>query len=177
MGEKKGRFGIGVGSLSILMVFVILCLTSFAALSLVSANADRRLSQKTADAVAEYYILDRSGEETLAYLAGIFQEERDLALDEEDYWRRIETRITPWQEPDLPAHEVRLTFSQTGEREISYRVLQGESVRSLEVVLDVSSCYALGGSGIRRVAWQIVVTESQDENAMPNLWSGAAPNA
>lgn len=38
--SKKKQFGMNIGSASILLVFVILCLVSFAVLSIVSANAD-----------------------------------------------------------------------------------------------------------------------------------------
>ena len=41
---KKKKFSMNIGSASILLVFVILCLVSFAVLSIVSANADSKLS-------------------------------------------------------------------------------------------------------------------------------------
>ena len=37
--SRKKQFGMNIGSASILLVFVILCLVSFAVLSIVSANA------------------------------------------------------------------------------------------------------------------------------------------
>lgn len=40
------------------MVFVAVCLTTFASLSLVSAKADLKLSEKTAQAVQKYYQAD-----------------------------------------------------------------------------------------------------------------------
>ena len=43
MKKEKRSFGLSIGSSSILMVFVVLCLTTFATLSLVSANADYKL--------------------------------------------------------------------------------------------------------------------------------------
>ena len=45
--SKKKQFGMNIGSASILLVFVILCLVSFAVLSIVSANADSRLSTRS----------------------------------------------------------------------------------------------------------------------------------
>ena len=44
--SKKKQFGMNIGSASILLVFVILCLVSFAVLSIVSANADSKLSAR-----------------------------------------------------------------------------------------------------------------------------------
>ncbi len=54
----KRQWGIGVGAASILIIFVLLCLTTFATLSFVSARADLRLSQRAADTTAAYYEAD-----------------------------------------------------------------------------------------------------------------------
>lgn len=63
---KKGGAGINVGGSSILIIFVLLCLTTFATLSLVSANADYKMTFKTAEAANNYYAADAKGEEKLA---------------------------------------------------------------------------------------------------------------
>ena len=52
---KKKRFGVNIGTASILIVFVVVCLVSFAVLSLVSANADYKLTQKLAERETDYY--------------------------------------------------------------------------------------------------------------------------
>lgn len=57
-----------VGGGSLLVIFAVLCLTVFAMLSLSTAEAGTRISQKSADAVSEYYELDARAEETLARL-------------------------------------------------------------------------------------------------------------
>ena len=53
--SKKKQFGMNIGSASILLVFVILCLVSFAVLSIVSANADSRLSTRVLERTTAYY--------------------------------------------------------------------------------------------------------------------------
>nr|WP_122012959.1 hypothetical protein [Maliibacterium massiliense] len=73
--------GIGVGSVSILAIFVVLCLTAFAALSLVSARADVKLARKSADAGAAYYAAEAQAETRLAALLA----EMDAAPD----WRGV----------------------------------------------------------------------------------------
>ena len=65
MKEKQIGFGIGAGGLSILAIFVVLCLATLAALSLVSARADRNLAEKNAQASVEYYQADARAEEIL----------------------------------------------------------------------------------------------------------------
>jgi hypothetical protein len=51
----KRDFQFGVGGSSILMIFVILCLTTFGILSFVTANADYKISNKNAETVQNYY--------------------------------------------------------------------------------------------------------------------------
>lgn len=53
--KQKDSFHPNIGTSSILMIFVVLCLTTFGILSLVTANADKKISAKNADTVANYY--------------------------------------------------------------------------------------------------------------------------
>lgn len=66
MNGKQGGFGIGIGGISILAVFVVLCLTTLATLSFVTAQADLRLAEKTAAAQQQYYAADAQAEHILA---------------------------------------------------------------------------------------------------------------
>jgi hypothetical protein len=43
--SKKKQFGMNIGSASILLVFVILCLVSFAVLSIVSSSANLHVNR------------------------------------------------------------------------------------------------------------------------------------
>ncbi len=52
---KNKRFGVNVGSSSILIIFVIVCLVCFAALSIVSANSDYKMTKKMAERERNYY--------------------------------------------------------------------------------------------------------------------------
>ena len=62
MGETRQKIGINVGSASIVMVFAVLCLTIFSVLSFVTANHERKLAEKTAEAVQQYYQADWKAE-------------------------------------------------------------------------------------------------------------------
>lgn len=64
--KKKFNPGMNVGSSSILVTFVLLCLVTFAALSFVSARADRNLTMQTADRISSYYAADTNAEIMLA---------------------------------------------------------------------------------------------------------------
>lgn len=64
--QKKSSAGLNVGSSSILLIFVILCLVSFATLSIISANADSRLTRKVLNRTTAYYDACNKAEEALA---------------------------------------------------------------------------------------------------------------
>ncbi len=59
-----------VGSSSILVTFVLLCLVTFAALSFVSANSDHNLAVKTGERIQAYYSGDSAAEINLANIDG-----------------------------------------------------------------------------------------------------------
>jgi hypothetical protein len=64
--NRKFKMGIGLGGPSIIMIFVVLCMTTLSALSLMTANADWKLSKKAAGSTEEYYAADSKAEEILA---------------------------------------------------------------------------------------------------------------
>jgi hypothetical protein len=59
-----------VGGSSLLVIFAVLCLTVFALLGLSTVQADGRLSDTSAQAVADYYEADTQAETILAQLRG-----------------------------------------------------------------------------------------------------------
>jgi len=67
--KQKVR-GIGVGTISLIMIFSVLCLTIFAMLTLSTANAEKILSDRTSSFVKGYYEADS---EATKIKAGIFE--------------------------------------------------------------------------------------------------------
>lgn len=59
-----------VGGSALLVIFAVLCLTTFAMMSLATVQADRRLTEAAADAVGAYYSADTRAEEILARIRG-----------------------------------------------------------------------------------------------------------
>ena len=64
--EEDGYTTIGFSS--ILVIFVMLSLTTFTVLTLVSANADYKLSKRVAERTTDYYSADTRAEEKLALI-------------------------------------------------------------------------------------------------------------
>lgn len=68
-GKARERFSPpAVGGISLLVVFAVLCLTVFALLALTTVQADKRLADASAQAVANYYAADCAAQEILARL-------------------------------------------------------------------------------------------------------------
>ncbi len=61
--------GIGTGYLSLMMIFVVLCLTMLAALSFSAAESERKYSEKSAAYTKAYYDADTHAKLTLAQVA------------------------------------------------------------------------------------------------------------
>ena len=68
MAEKRRMPMPAVGGSSLLVIFAVLCLTVFALLALSTVQAGSRLSDRSAQAVLDYYQADSRAEEILARL-------------------------------------------------------------------------------------------------------------
>jgi len=55
---KQKTRGIGVGTISLIMIFSVLCLTIFAVLTLSTSNAEKALADRTSSFVSDYYEAD-----------------------------------------------------------------------------------------------------------------------
>ena len=63
---NKKKFSVtNIGSISLLMIFIILCMVTLAALSLSSAASEANTARKFADHNTKYYQADNQAEETL----------------------------------------------------------------------------------------------------------------
>lgn len=70
----KKKFSIGTGVPSILMIFVVLALTTFAVLSFTSARADYKLTEKNCKYIMDYYNADKEAQTIIASLDAIIVE-------------------------------------------------------------------------------------------------------
>lgn len=69
----------GVGASSILLIVVVLCLTAFGVLTLVSARVDERLTQNTAAGAKSYYLADAEAQRKLMEIDTALLAGRDAA--------------------------------------------------------------------------------------------------
>lgn len=91
--ETKRSYGINIGASSVLIIIVILCLVCFAGLSVASANADYRLSQKLEERTTAYYGACSEAQMTLAELSEKLSGFYTESSDKEDYEKKIKESL------------------------------------------------------------------------------------
>lgn len=77
--KERKPAGIGSGYLSIMMIFVVLCLTMLAALSYSTASSENKYSEKSAEYTKSYYAADLEAKRTLAAVDGVVSGYDDYA--------------------------------------------------------------------------------------------------
>ena len=161
--EETGRrrqgpgAGIGVGASSVLAVFVVLCLTTFAVLSLASARADLRLSQKAARQTALYYEADARGQLLLSRLGALTGDAGTLPVLAKELTYVTDSRATP-QGRILVDFSIPVTDGQT---------LTGQA--------DIAPL--LSGGGVELLTYQVVAEDDAGADRIPDLWDGTFSSA
>lgn len=149
---KKKNFSItNIGTVSLLMIFIILCMVTFAALSLSSAAADHRFSQNMADHSKEYYKASGQAETKLAEIDRILDIAYKGAESDDDYYQQIKD--------SLP--EISQTFTKENPL-ISYQAEMNDS-QAVFVKLRILSPTEIASNGsssyYQIVAWKEINTK------------------
>lgn len=149
--RKKVRpAGIGTGYLSLMMIFVMLCLTLLAAMSLSAAENGRRFSEKSAEYTKEYYAADLSSKEKLAEIDAVISKYEDygdfMLLDELDGMAGVEYIQTP-------------------------RGLEVSFLTAINERQSISCKVGFSGGGFEVLSRRTVSTSEEEEEPM-GVWSG-----
>lgn len=165
MHSRSGAKGINVGGSSILIIFVLLCLTTFATLSLVSANADYILAQKSADTTQEFYLADTMAEQKLSEIDACLAQAESAAADEEGYFLKSK---------ELLDNINGISFEETdpSHLKIQFAIPSGKNAE-ICVTVEVQYPKASGQPRFMRKDWSLRNTLDWDNsgNTM-NLWDG-----
>ena len=92
--ESKKESGFSIGASSLLVIIVVLSLVCFAALSITSASADLRLSQKLADRTSSYYKACNEAQTTLKNLSVSLSSIYGESRNEDEYEQKIKESLT-----------------------------------------------------------------------------------
>lgn len=144
--KKSGpEFHVNVGSSSILLIFVILCLISFATLSIVSANADAKLSRRVVERTTAYYEACNQAQADIASIDDTLASVYADSFDEEEYFMAVGHKKT---------YSVSISDLQT-----------------LSVTLDILYPVQDGDPFYRITSWQVLTDSSdvEEEEGAPLL--------
>ena len=89
MASKKQEFKLNIGTASLLLVFIVLCLVTFATLSIVSSNADYKLSKKVAERTTAYYEACNKAQDSIAALDNTLRKMYTSSADETSYFQTV----------------------------------------------------------------------------------------
>ena len=92
MNEKQSGGRANIGTSSLILIFIILCLTIFGLLSLSSAGSDWKLAQKNAQSIQGYYEADSKAVEFAAMVEGNLAECSQIS-DEEEYLKLVKEKL------------------------------------------------------------------------------------
>jgi hypothetical protein len=160
-GEKQMSAASGIGVTTLFVVLLILCLTVFSVLTFASAQADLRLSRKTAEMVGSHYAADSAGA-AISAMAGAFWAQGAARPTPEDC-ERLEQDISAYAGAEVSYAEV----SDDGE---GFAVAYGISIDTL-LALEIE-LYLPAGGVCEALSWRVVSHEpGQTEEWLP-VWQG-----
>lgn len=152
--KKKNLPVTNIGTVSLMMMFIVLCMVTFAALSLTSASHDARLGQKLADRQTEFYHASNQAEEMLAKVDDIIASAYKTTTDETAYYRTINK--------DLLLCSAEAVWTDQ-ELDVMFQVPVND-FQTIQVLLDVPSPQQIKseqpGSFYKILSWKILYTKA-----------------
>lgn len=101
MADYEIRRNAGIGSSWLIVIFIVLCLTTFGLLSLGNAKNDALLSERNAEAVQEYYRADCLGETFLQQVdQAVLEAGQSGAADPEELKRQVIAQFGDYYQED-----------------------------------------------------------------------------
>ena len=154
MAKQESGFKANIGSSSLILIFIVMCLVTFGMLSLTSAKSDLSLANRNADAVTEYYRADTEGEAFYRMVAGEVKTACANASGHEERLALLEKALGEYYRAGAAVTEVAM-----------------ERAQALHIELETD----LDGEGSVRVAkWNVIQTEDYEiDDSMP-VWGGTA---
>ena len=154
--KKQSSFS-SIGITSLVLIFVMLCLLTFSVLSLVTARADLRLSQKNAERTSAYYDAENRANDVLLSVISCIEEYKD-SPDASVFYQKLRERLDG---------QNGILF--TGADSLEYEILLDKE-QLLSVSLEISYETYDDGSHYRILAWNTVSThEWESDGSLPLL--------
>lgn len=127
--QNKRTGGINIGTSLILVIFVLLSLVTFAALSYLSAKSDYTLSKEAANRTASYYDANRMAELYMVNVESLLTKHKSAVGTKDEYYEGIE---------ELFGDNDNITVTGDGEDKYLEYLVPITSGQNLSVVLKVN---------------------------------------
>ena len=162
---KKGGGSFNVGASSILVIFVLLCLTTFSTLSMISANADYKLTAKAVESAQNYWTANNQAQQVLADIDKRLTENYEKAQNDNEFFIMTMTDLAANR---LSSDIATITGVDGTGNAYSFIIPVGETQELyVEFALEHSPAH------FRKTAWLLRSTVNQadfEENI--DLWDG-----
>lgn len=113
MAGETSRNKVNIGLSSLILIFIVLCLSTFGLLSLSSARGDLELAQRGAQAVREFYEADSKGQQWLAETDQILRQMEGSSLEEKKAALAVRAGNTCDEENSLISTEIPMERGQS----------------------------------------------------------------
>lgn len=157
--NKKDRLntsGLGVGYVSVMIIFAVICLTIFAVLSFSAASSSDGFNKRSGDYLQQYYTADSAAKSRLAVLDGIAKDAAETGFFEDEF----ETAVYE-QTEGVALRRIMNGFSAVWTEKINDR-------QELSVEVDFTSD---GGCEITR--WQSRTISGESSESHLGVWDGS----
>lgn len=152
--EKTRKIAMGVGYVSVMLIFAVICLTIFAVMSFKAAMSTDTFNDRSGEFLKQYYAADTKAKETLSRLNDGMQAARGSMFLEEEFEEAASALegVSVKQSPD--------GFS------VSYTVpINDRQVLAVEIRFDNDGKYTIE-------RWQSVVVSGENSDEHLGVWDG-----
>ncbi|MDR1548484.1 MAG: short-chain dehydrogenase [Hungatella sp.] len=154
MAKQEKAYKANIGSPSLILIFIVMCLITFGMLSLSTAKSEWNLAERNASAVTEYYRADGEGEVFYQMVKKKAAEIREKSLDPQECKEFLAWEFSDAYEPDKGTITVNIPMERS-------------QALYIELVLDPE-----GQEDIRISKWKVIQTEDYEiDHSMP-VWTG-----
>lgn len=148
MANQEVNSKMNIGSSSLILIFIVLCLATFGLLSLSSAKSDWNLAEKNANSVKNYYDADKKGEEFVKMVDEVLVQLQSKGLEEDAYLAEAKRELSEYYREDTGflTVEVPMDFDQalhielsvTSDRDSRYLIESWKVINTVDYEIDDS---------------------------------------
>ncbi|WP_124067575.1 short-chain dehydrogenase [Clostridium sp. E02] len=159
MTKQVRRQNASMGSPTLILIFIILCLVTFGLLSLFTAKSEWDLAKKNAAAVKEYYRADGLGEKFYKEVLGKEREIREKGMDLDTRKKWLTEGFGTFYDPKTDTVTAKIDMKQSQALIIGLQLNKGR-----DPMIDI-------------YRWEVIQTEDYEIDQSMPVWSGEKQTA